>query len=143
MDPNNPIVLLCVSGIQAEQQGRMADAHASYEQAWTNHSSDFEACIAAHYLARTQANEPDRLKWNTEALSRADAADPEQTRGFYPSLLLNLGRSHEVLGDLAEARRLFGLAAARVDELKAGPLGDMTRKGIASALERVGFPPCA
>ena len=60
MDPNNPIVLLCVNGIQAEQQGRMTDAHASYEQAWTNHSSDFEACIAAHYLARTQANEPDR-----------------------------------------------------------------------------------
>ena len=51
MDPNNPIVLLCVSGIQAEQQGRMADAHR--------------------------------------------------------------------------------------------PLEDMTRKGIASALERVGFPPCA
>ncbi len=138
MDPNNPIVRLCVSGIQAEQQGRMAEAHASYQQAWTEHSTDFEGCIAAHYLARTQDNEPDRLKWNAEALARADAADPEQTRGFYPSLLLNLGRSHDVLGDLVEARRLFQVAATRVDELQPGPLGDMTRKGIANALERMG-----
>ena len=36
-------------------------------------------------------------------MARADPADPEQVRGFYLSLLLNLGRSHEVLGDVAEA----------------------------------------
>ncbi len=71
-------------------------------------------------------------------MARADAAGPEQVRGFYPSLLLNLGRSYEVLGDLVEARRLFQLASTRLDEIGAGPLADMPRFGIAKALERVG-----
>ncbi len=57
MDPNNPIVLLCARGIQAEQEGRMTDAHSSYEEAWGARSNDFEGCIAAHYLARTQTDE--------------------------------------------------------------------------------------
>jgi tetratricopeptide (TPR) repeat protein len=140
VDPNNPIVLLCVKGIEAEQQGQMAEAHRCYEEAWRRHTTDFEGCVAAHYLARTQDTEPDRLRWNTEALARADLADPEATRTFYPSLLLNLGRSHEVLGNIPEARRCFELAAGRLDEIQASPLGEMTRFGISKALERVKVP---
>ena len=105
---------------------------------WGARSNDFEGCIAAHYLARTQTDEHERFRWNAGALARADASDPNLTRGFYPSLLLNLGRSREVLGNLGEARRFFQQAATRLDETPASPLGDMPRFGIAKALERVG-----
>jgi hypothetical protein len=55
MDPNNPVVRLCAAGMAAEGEGRPADAKALFEQAWAESRDDFEACIAAHYVARHQA----------------------------------------------------------------------------------------
>ena len=73
---------------------------------------DYEACIAAHYVARHQPNPQETLRWNQEALSRAQALDDERIQAFYPSLYLNMGQSYEVLGDLTEAKRYYDLAAA-------------------------------
>jgi hypothetical protein len=44
----------------------------------------------------------------------------DRVRGFYPSLYLNLGRSHEVLGHPAEASRYYELAAEGLDVVPAG-----------------------
>ncbi len=51
------------------------------------------------------------LRWNQEALARADAVGDERVHNFYPSLYVNMGRSYEVLGNWAEARRYYKLAA--------------------------------
>ncbi|KYF99828.1 hypothetical protein BE17_15770, partial [Sorangium cellulosum] len=130
IDPNNPVVRLCAEGMQAEGEGRYEDARALFERAWAACADDHDACIAAHYLARHQGTEQETLAWNQEALRRADAVGDDRVRGFYPSLLLNLGRSHEVLGDMAEARAFYERAAARLDELPAGPYGDMVRNAV-------------
>ena len=138
MDPNNEVVKLCVEGMGAEQEGRFADARALFERAWAAHGDDFEACIAAHYLARQQDSDQDKLAWNEEALRRADAVADERVSGFYPSLLLNLGHSHETLGALDEARRYYTLAADRLDELSEDRYGGIVRDGLARAKERIG-----
>jgi hypothetical protein len=44
-------------------------------------------------------------------LARAEAVGDERVWDFYPSLYVNLGRAHENLGNLAEARRYYQLAA--------------------------------
>jgi tetratricopeptide (TPR) repeat protein len=111
MDVNNPVVKLCVAGAQAEFEGRLGDARALYNEAWEAARDDYEACIAAHYVARFQQSAEDALRWNQEALDRAGAVDPDQVRDFYPSLYLNMGHSHEVLGNQAEAQRYYALAA--------------------------------
>ena len=72
MDPNNPVVQLCAAGMQAESEGRSADAKALFEQAWSESRDDFEACIAAHYVARHQPTPDDELDWNRKALERAE-----------------------------------------------------------------------
>jgi tetratricopeptide (TPR) repeat protein len=138
MDPNNPVIKLCAEGMQAELQGRFGDAHDLFMKAWEASTNDFEACVAAHYMARHQESPQETLHWNQEALARAKAVGDERVRSFYPSLYLNLGHSYEVLGDPVEARRYYGLADERSADLEAGPYGDMVKKGIARALDRIG-----
>ena len=111
MDTNNPVIQLCMQGSRAEFEGRMEAARSLYLQAWDISQDDYQACIAAHYLARFQATPEEMLRWNQEALDRARQVDDERVKEFYPSLYLNLGCSHEMLGNETEAQRYYDLAA--------------------------------
>ena len=111
MDLENPVIKLCLEGTRAEFEGRVEVARALYQQAWEASHDDFEACVAAHYLARFQANPEDFLFWNQESLKHANAIKDDSVKEFYPSLYLNLGRSYELLGNQAEAQRFYELAA--------------------------------
>jgi hypothetical protein len=117
MDPENPVVKLCVAGMQAEGQNDYEGARRLFAEAWKLASNDFEACIAAHYVARHQATPEDALWWNQESFRLAEAVGDERVTEFYPSLLLNLGHSHEVLEQVADAKRYYDLAAARAGHL--------------------------
>jgi hypothetical protein len=138
VDPNNPIVKLCAAGMQAEAEGRDGDARALFMQAWNASSNDYEASIAAHFVARQQASLEETLRWNQAALNHADAVGDERVGDSYPSLYLNLGRCHELLGDQVAARACYGLAAEKLAELPAGSYGDLVRRGVAAALARMG-----
>jgi tetratricopeptide (TPR) repeat protein len=118
MDPDNPVVRLCVKGVEAETANRFEDARALFEQAWRSSTNDVEACIAAHYLARHQQSAVQTLWWNQIALARADATRDERVRGFYPSLHLNLAQAHENLGQLAAARHHYERAGRSLDEIE-------------------------
>jgi hypothetical protein len=136
MDPNNPVVKLCAAGMAAEGEGRRTDAKALFEQAWAARSDDFEACIAAHYVARHQETPEAELAWNREALMRADAVADERVRDFYPSLYLNLAHSLERLGHTASAYEHYTLAAARLTDLAASPYAGLVRTGVTAGLKR-------
>ncbi len=111
MDPTNPILELCIQGTEAEYQRRLDDARTLYQQAWDSATDDYEACIAAHYVARFQDTPEDTFRWNQEALNRANAVNDERVKAFYPSLYLNMGHSYELLGNLFEAKKYYDLAA--------------------------------
>ena len=111
MDLNNPVIQLCLAGTQAEFEGRLDAARAFYRQAWEAARDDYDACVAAHYIARLQSDPEVTLHWNREALARAAVGGDERVRSFYPSLYLNLGHSYEVLGHEAEAQKYYALAA--------------------------------
>ena len=113
MDPDNPVVKLCVEITQAEFAGRLEDARALAARAWRIANDDYEACIAAHYVARFQQAAGERLRWDQVALERADRTRDGRVAEFYPSLYLNLGHAHEQLGHDAEAQRYYRLAAER------------------------------
>lgn len=138
MDPNNPVVKLCAEGMQAEGDGRFDDARALFEQAWAAGQDDFDACVAAHFVARRQETPEQMLEWNRIALERADAVGDERVVGFYPSLYLNMGYSFERLGDLDEARRYYAMGAELLDNVPEGPYKDVLRGGIAEGQGRVG-----
>ena len=137
MDPNDPIVKLCVEGMRAEIEGRMNEARTLFMRAWDESRSDYDACVAAHYVARHQKSPEDALRWNQESLKRADAVGGESVREFYPSLYLNLGKAHEDMGNHQEAGKYYDLAAAAVGHLPDGRYGDTVRGAIHQALQRV------
>lgn len=113
MNTDNLVVKLCIDGARAEFEGKLDDARSLYWQAWQAVTDDYEACIAAHYVARFQQSPQDALHWNLEALAHADAVKDERVQSFYPSLYANLGRSYELLGNELEATHYYALAAER------------------------------
>lgn len=117
MDPTNPIIQLCVQGVEAEAARRSDEARTYFEQAWRAASDDVEACIAAHYIARHQSGLEQALWWNQIALARADRVGDERVRPFYASLHLNLGMSHEKLGQIGIARHHYQRANATLDDI--------------------------
>ena len=72
---------------------------------------DYDACIAAHYVARFQETPEETLRWNQIALDHANAVHDEKVKDFYPSLYLNLGQSYEALGNQFLAQKYYQLAA--------------------------------
>ena len=111
MDLNNPIIKLCAKGTRAEFEGKKDDACELYCQAWNAATDDYEACITAHYMARCHSSPEQILRWNQEALERANAVNDESAKDFYPSLYLNMGHSFELLGNQDEAKKYYDLAA--------------------------------
>jgi len=111
LDPNNPVIKLCIAGSRAEFEGKIDAARELYRQAWEAATDDYEACIAAHYMARYQADPLDQFRWNKEALERAGAVPDGRVDSFYPSLYLNMGKSYELLGNQPEAQQYYTLAA--------------------------------
>jgi len=110
-DAENPVIKLCIAGTQAEFQNRMEDAATLFTQAWQTAQDDYEACVAAHYVARAQNDLVETLCWNQTALLHADMVEDERITNFYPSLYLSLGRSYELLGEQPEAQKYYALAA--------------------------------
>jgi tetratricopeptide (TPR) repeat protein len=136
MDIDNPVVKLCMEGMEAEAKGRFEAARELFEQAWSICQDDYDACMAAHFLARQQDSPQATFAWNLEALNRADAVGDERVQSFYSSLYLNLGYSYETLGALAEARRYYQMATDRLDDVPDGPYKEMMRNGIARGSKR-------
>jgi tetratricopeptide (TPR) repeat protein len=110
-EPVNEVMRLCVLGTQAEYAGRPDEAAEFYRQAWRAARDDYEACMAAHYVARIQDNPELTLHWNEIALARAEASQDERIIPFYPSLYVNLGRSYELLGHMQQAEEFYRRAS--------------------------------
>lgn len=137
MDPDNPVVQLCTAGMAAENAGRLDEARAYFEQAWSIGRDALDACIAAHFLARYQADPALALAWNQCALDHADQADEAAVREFYPSLYLNLGWSYEQLSDLVQARRYYDLGIACLAVLPDTPYSAVVQRGLTMAQQRM------
>jgi hypothetical protein len=137
MDPNNAIIRLCVEGMELEIKGQIEEAAKLFTVAWDRSSDDFERCIAAHYVARHQNVAAEALRWNQESLRYGKASDHPSVREFYPSLYLNLGKSHEDMGNRGEARKFYELAAQRANLLPENAYANAVRDGIARGLQRV------
>jgi tetratricopeptide (TPR) repeat protein len=136
-DANSPVVKLCAQGIAAEIAGKVEEAAELYQQAWMARADDYDACIAAHYVARVQRTAQEVLRWNREAVQYAEAVNDARVEAFYPSLYLNLGKAYEDAGNKEEAKKFYGLAEGKTAILPEGAYADTVRRGIAKGLERV------
>lgn len=127
-DLTNPVVALCVAGVQRE--GTPADALALYEQAWVARTDDFDASVAAHYVARLQATPELTLHWNAVSLRHAEFLTDARLATLLPSLCLNLAESYRLAGRTEESDRVARRGHDALDGLPAGGYAEMVRGGL-------------
>jgi len=137
MVQSNPVVELCLKGIEAETRGCPADARQVYVAAWEMATDAFERCTAAHYLARQQETPEEALFWNEEALRFAQGTGDERLVGFFPSLYLNVAHAYERLERLEEARTFYRLAAEHLPSLADDRYGTVVRQAVEAGMVRV------
>ena len=122
--------------MKAESEHRFDDASELFHQAWAGHGSDYEAAIAAHFLARHQTDLELALEWNQRALEHGLAAPPAAVLTFMPSLYLNLGQAHAMLGQYGNARRSLELGERFLSSLDESPYSEVVRDGYRRAKVR-------
>lgn len=115
---------------------------------WEKHRSDGSAmqrCTLAHFLADTEDDVEEELRWDKLALQAATGHDDDRDRdpvdesfaGFLPSLHLNVGDAYRRMGcsDLAAAHAANGMA--RIGSLPQGGYGNVIRTGLTKLLMRL------
>jgi hypothetical protein len=115
-NPSNPIVKLCLQGMDMEGKEKPEEASRLFLQAWNEATNDFEKFTAAHYVARHQKNVPDKLKWHETALQFALKINNITVQGAFPSLYLNIAKCYEDLSDPDNAKKNYELASSFADK---------------------------
>ena len=138
IDPTNPVVALCAAGMAAE--GTPAEARRLFEQAWAARRDDYDAAIAAHFLARHQSTAEETLRWNTRAVRHAEADADGRATQLLASLYLNLGDAQANVGDVEAAAASAQLAADHLAAVPHGGYRELVALGVRRLAARVGDP---
>ncbi len=102
--PFNPIVKLCIQGMEMEEKDQPAEAARIFQKAWDEAGDDFEKFLAAHYLARHQASVANELNWLETALQFATKLNSVAANSALPALHQKIARCYESIGDSARAK---------------------------------------
>ena len=135
IDPNNPVVALCAAGMAIE--GDRDEARRLFERAWEIRADDYDASIAAHFLARHQSTVEDTLHWNSLAVLHANAVSDGRTAPFLASLYLNLGDSYLAATQRAEATLAAKDAERALVDVPDGGYRDFVARGIQNLQARI------
>lgn len=139
IDPDNHIVQLCARGMEMEGAGEREEAKSLFIQAWDESENDFEKFIAAHYVARHQTSVQEKLIWDNKALECAKRVSDDSLCGHFPSLYLNIGKCHEDLGHMDNARENYRMGLSFAHCLTDDGYGRMIRAGLEAGLKRSGI----
>lgn len=111
-NPNNPVIKLCMLGIEMEEKGKPGEASETFLQAWNEATNDFEKFIAAYYVARQQKKVQDKLKWTETALQFALKINDDAVTSALPSLYSIISKCYDDLGDHDNAQKNYELATS-------------------------------
>jgi rifampin ADP-ribosylating transferase len=110
--PNNPVVKLCIHGMDMETKDKPSEAVKLFLQAWNEATNDFEKFTAAYYVARHQQNVLDKLQWLETCLQFALKINDDTVKSALPSLYSNIAKCYEELNDPDNAKKNFELATS-------------------------------
>lgn len=130
-NPNNPIVKLCLQGMDMEAKEQPEAAGRLFEQAWNEAANDFEKYLAAYYLARLQKNVPDKLQWLQTTLQLALTINTGSVMSALPNLYSNIAQCYEALNDQENATKNHAFATSFTGKLyDSGPFYHGTRADL-------------
>ena len=136
IDPTNPVVALCAEGMASD--GTPVEALRLFERAWAMRRDDYDAAIAAHFMARHQPTPATRLHWNALAVRHAEAVEDGRAAGLFASLYLNLADAQADAGDAAAGAESVRRATAHLAALPPGGYRDLVALGIRRLAARLG-----
>jgi hypothetical protein len=135
IDGESVVARLCAAGMAVD--GDAVAASALFQQAWDARRDDYEASIAAHFLARHQPSLDDSLRWNRAAVEHAEAATDERAKPLLASLYLNLADSHLALGQSAKAAIAAEQGVGALQFLPPDGYRDFVSLGLQRLLARI------
>ena len=135
IDGDSIVARLCAAGIAID--GDAAAAGALFRQAWDARRDDYEASIAAHFLARHQPSLGESLYWNRVAAQHAEAVTDERAKPLLASLYLNLADNYLALGDSAKAIIVAEQGVAALGFLPADGYRDFVSRGLQRVCARI------
>ena len=113
--PNNPIVKLCLQGMNMEEKGKPEEAGKLFLQAFNESANDFERFITSHYIARHQKNVADQLRWLEANLQYGLKVNDDAVKSAFPLLYTKIAQCYEELGDTENAKKNYQLAISFKD----------------------------
>lgn len=114
-----------------EENGDADQAAKLFLQAWDESTNDFEKFTAAYYVARSQNDVRDKLKWFERALQFGLKINDVTVTSAFPSLYSNIAKCHEELNDPDSARENHELAKSYSDKPSdSGPFYHGTRADL-------------
>jgi len=137
-DLDNPVVQLCAAGMAVD--GDAAAASVLFAQAWVARRDDFDASVAAHFVARHQTTPELTLDWNLRAVQHAEAVTDGRANELLASLYLNLGDAYRVLGQQPQASSAAQKAIDAIVLLPAGGYRDFVTMGVERLQARLAEP---
>ena len=135
IDGDSLVARLCAAGMAID--GDAAAAGALFQQAWDARRDDYEASIAAHFLARHQPSLTDALYWNRIAAERAEAVTDERAKPLLASLYLNLADSYLAVGQSVQASSVVEQGVAALQFLPADGYRDFVSRGLQRVRARI------
>ena len=135
IDGDSVVARLCAAGMAID--GDAVAAGALFRQAWDARRDDYEASIAAHFLARHQPSLDDSLHWNRVAVEHAEAVTDERAKPLLASLYLNLAGSYLALGDSARATIAAEQGVTALQFLPADGYRDFVSRGLQRLRARI------
>jgi len=121
-------------------EGTPTEARRLFELAWAARRDDYDAAIAAHFLARHQPTVTDTLHWNALAVRYAEGVSDGRAVGFLASLYLNLGDAQANAGESEAAITSVRTAARHIAAVPPGGYRDFVALGIDRLARRLGLP---
>lgn len=129
--PKNPMVQLCIQGMQSEAAGNWNEALSLFQRAWDEATDEHEKFLAAFYIARQQPVVSDEIKWLETALQLARKLNNDAVKPAFPLLYENLCRCYTLSGDLHKAEENKQLAQSSISKpTDAGPFFHGTKADL-------------
>lgn len=118
-------------------EGEPERARQLFQKAWDTRRDDYDAAVAAHYVARHQPTPFLVLEWNARAVTHCECVTDGRATDLLPSLYLNLADSLLAVGRRAEARVVAERAAEYLQALRADGYRSFVALAIARLQERL------
>jgi hypothetical protein len=118
-------------------EGEPEKARDLFQKAWDTRRDDYDAAVAAHYLARHQPTPLLALDWNARAVTHCECVTDGRATDLLPSLYLNLADSLLAVGRRAEARVVGERAAQHLPALPANGYRSFVASAVARLQERL------